>query len=84
MTFAAVLDTSAVAAYARESEHVGELLQEIGDEDGYAVLPVVCLIEALTGGANNVRVVRSTLLTCPNPPRSWSREHGPARPRLAG
>lgn len=51
MTFAAVLDTSAVVAYASGSVHVGELLQELGDEGSLAVVPVVCLIEALTGGA---------------------------------
>ncbi|HTI28390.1 MAG TPA: hypothetical protein VL652_45845 [Kutzneria sp.] len=36
--------------------HVGELLQEIGDEEQYALVPVVCLIEAVAGGADEDRL----------------------------
>lgn len=56
MTAAAVFDTSAVVAYTRESEHVGELLQEIGDEDGFVLVPAVCLIEASTDGEDEARL----------------------------
>jgi hypothetical protein len=54
--YPAVFDTSAVVAYTRESVHVGELLQEIGDEEQHVLVPVVCLIEALAGGADEDRL----------------------------
>ncbi len=42
-----VLDTSAVAAYAAGSEHLGEVLSEVADEPGALVaLPLVALVEA--------------------------------------
>lgn len=56
MTAAAVFDTSAVVAYTRASEHVGELLQEISDEDGFVLVPAVCLIEARTAGEDDGRL----------------------------
>ncbi|GAA4261213.1 hypothetical protein [Dactylosporangium darangshiense] len=56
MIYTAVLDTSAVIAYTRESVHVGELLQDIGDEEQYALVPVVCLIEAAAEGADEDRL----------------------------
>src|SRR3954471_219485 len=42
-----VLDTSAIAAFARGSIHVGEVLAEIADEDAVALLPLACLVEAV-------------------------------------
>jgi hypothetical protein len=41
-----VLDTSAVAAWARGSVSVGELLAEIDLEYGAVIIPLPCLIEA--------------------------------------
>ena len=41
-----VLDTTAITAWCRESVAVGELLAEIRDEDGAAVIPLACLVEA--------------------------------------
>ena len=46
MRFRAVLDKSAIAAYAAGSEHVGEVLREIADEGVEVGLPVAALIEA--------------------------------------
>lgn len=40
-----VLDTSAVAAWVRESLAVGELLAEVDDEHGAVIVPLACLIE---------------------------------------
>jgi hypothetical protein len=44
-----VLDTSAIAAFARGSIHVGEVLAEVADEDAVALLPLACLVEAVHG-----------------------------------
>ncbi|BAL89106.1 hypothetical protein AMIS_38860 [Actinoplanes missouriensis 431] len=41
-----VLDTTAVASWVRGSIAVGEILAEINDEHGVAVIPVWCLVEA--------------------------------------
>jgi hypothetical protein len=48
MTTKLVLDTSAVASYAKGSIHVGELLAELSDEqpDVRFGVPVLCLAEA--------------------------------------
>jgi hypothetical protein len=46
--FRAVLDASAITAYAAGSEHVGEVLREIADERMPVALPVAALIEART------------------------------------
>lgn len=56
MTFAAVFDTSAVVAYTHESQHVGELLQEIGDEGQQVLIPAVCLVEAAVAKADPDRL----------------------------
>lgn len=42
----AVLDTSAVLAYAAGSIHVGETIGEIADEGAGFAVPVVCLLAA--------------------------------------
>jgi hypothetical protein len=44
-----ILDTSAIAAFARGSIHVGEVLAEIADEHAVALLPLACLVEAVHG-----------------------------------
>lgn len=44
--FRIVLDTSAVVAYTRGSIAVGEILSEITDEHGVALVPLPCLVEA--------------------------------------
>jgi hypothetical protein len=46
VSYRAVLDASAMAAYAAGSEHVGEVLREIADEGATVALPVTALIEA--------------------------------------
>ena len=47
-----VLDTTALTAWCRGSIAVGELLAEVNDEHGAALIPLSCLVEAnyLTGG----------------------------------
>ena len=45
-TVALVLDTSAIAGFARGSVAVGELLAEIDSEGGCALVPLPCLTEA--------------------------------------
>lgn len=45
-TVAIVLDTTAVTAWVRESLAVGELLAEINDAYGVALIPLACLVEA--------------------------------------
>jgi hypothetical protein len=50
--YRAVLDPSAVAAYAAGSVHVGELLTEFADEKITFAVPVACLIDAMTAGAD--------------------------------
>lgn len=44
----AVLDASAMLSYARGHVHVGELLVMVADEDAYAGLPAVALLDAHT------------------------------------
>jgi hypothetical protein len=41
-----VLDTTAVAAFAQGSPHVGEPIREVSDEGGMFAVPVLCLAEA--------------------------------------
>jgi hypothetical protein len=50
--YRAVLDTSAVAAYAAGSDHVGELLAEFSDERIRFAVPVACLAEARAADAD--------------------------------
>jgi hypothetical protein len=45
----AILDTSAIRAYAAGSIAVGELIGEFSDEGAQFGLPVLCLIEAAAG-----------------------------------
>lgn len=49
MSVRAVLDTSAIRAYAAGSIAVGELIGEFSDEGVQFGLPALCLIEAATG-----------------------------------
>ncbi len=51
-----VFDRSAVLAYARESIAVGELLAELDDEHGLAVIPLACLVEAATSAVDLARL----------------------------
>ncbi|OLB81468.1 MAG: hypothetical protein AUI14_03260 [Actinobacteria bacterium 13_2_20CM_2_71_6] len=48
MSIRAVLDTSAILAYAGGSIAVGELIGEFTDEGAQFGLPVLCLVEAAT------------------------------------
>jgi hypothetical protein len=41
-----VLDTTAMTAWCRGSIAVGELLAEVNDENGAALVPLSCLVEA--------------------------------------
>jgi hypothetical protein len=50
--YRAVLDASAVDAYAAGSEHIGELLREFADEQIRFAVPIVCVIEARAVGAD--------------------------------
>jgi len=55
-----VLDTSAVMAYAKGSENVGEVLIEVTDEGGAFAVPVVCLLEGSKSAPEaNVRLLTS-------------------------
>jgi len=51
MRLSLVLDTTAVAAYARGNLMVGELLNELRDEDNVFGVPDVCLAQARAQGA---------------------------------
>ncbi|MBO0867826.1 MAG: hypothetical protein J2P15_04600 [Micromonosporaceae bacterium] len=51
MTIRAVLDTSAIRAYAAGSIDVGELIGEFSDEGAQFGLPVLCLAEAATSAS---------------------------------
>jgi hypothetical protein len=59
VTLRAVLDTSAIQAYAEGSVAVGELIGELSDEGARFGLPVLCLIEAAQGADKHA----SSLLT---------------------
>jgi hypothetical protein len=50
MRLALVLDTTAVEAYAQGSMHVGELLDELRDDDSLFGVPEVCLAQARARG----------------------------------
>lgn len=45
-TLRAVLDTTAVIAYARGSHDLGEVIAEIASEGADVAVPVACLLEA--------------------------------------
>jgi hypothetical protein len=47
-----VLDTSAVVAYAAASVDVGEVMAEVADDQGGVGVPVLCLVEAASAGAD--------------------------------
>ncbi|HEX6683144.1 MAG TPA: hypothetical protein VF062_10130 [Candidatus Limnocylindrales bacterium] len=51
MRLSLVLDTTAVVAYARGNLMVGELLDELRDEDNLFGVPDVCLAQARAQGA---------------------------------
>ncbi len=65
MRYRAVLDASAMAAYAAGSEHVGEVLREIADEGATAALPVAALIEARAAVADTVAPMLTILAGLP-------------------
>lgn len=52
MIYRIVLDGSALSAYAAGSVDVGELIAEIADEGMPFAVPVACLIDAMTVGAD--------------------------------
>ena len=62
MSIRAVLDASAILAYAGGSIAVGELIGEFSDEGAQFGLPVLCLAEAATG-ANPQILAMLNLLT---------------------
>jgi hypothetical protein len=75
----AVLDTSAILAYAGGSIAVGELIGEFSDEGARFGLPVLCLVEAATD-ANPQILAMLNLLThhshaeiLPLRPDQWQR-----------
>jgi hypothetical protein len=62
LRFRAVLDPSAVLAYADGSEHVGEVLREFADEEISFAIPVACLAEARAAAATGVAVRKLDVL----------------------
>jgi hypothetical protein len=73
--FRIVLDTSAVAAYTRASIAVGEILSEITDEQGVALLPLPCLVEAAHTVNDPARldllVAHAAVVIYPGEPDQW-------------
>jgi hypothetical protein len=51
-----VLDSTAVIGFTRSSIHVGEVLSEMADDNGIAIIPAVCLMEALPSVADRDRL----------------------------
>jgi hypothetical protein len=45
-TVSLVFDATAIAAYTRGSDAVGEILIEVDEEHGAVVIPLACLVEA--------------------------------------
>lgn len=62
MRFRAVLDSSAVRAYADGSEHVGEVLREFADEEISFAVPVASLVEARAAAATGAAVRKLDVL----------------------
>lgn len=75
----AVLDTSAVLAYAAGSIHVGETIGEIADEGAGFAVPVVCLVTAADRVAADQQPMLDALASHPNgiilplAPAGWRR-----------
>ena len=66
MTLRAVLDTSAIQAYAAGSIAVGELIGEFSDEGVQFGIPVLCLIEAARGVDEHARSLLTLLAEHPD------------------
>jgi len=62
----AVLDTSAIQAYAAGSIAVGELIGEFSDEGAQFGIPVLCLIEAARGADKHARSLLTILAEHPD------------------
>jgi hypothetical protein len=75
----AVLDTSAVLAYAAGSIHVGETIGEIADEGAGFAVPVVCLLAAADRVAEDQQPMLDALaghphgVVLPLAPLGWRR-----------
>jgi hypothetical protein len=65
-TVRAVLDATAVAAYARGSVDLGEVITEIAAEEATVGLPVVCLIEASPPADEPAQKLLSILTALPH------------------
>ncbi len=66
MNLRAVLDTSAIQAYAAGSIAVGELIGEFSDEGAQFGVPVLCLIEAARGADKHARSLLTILTEHPH------------------
>jgi hypothetical protein len=75
----AVLDTSAILAYAAGSIHVGETIGEIADEGAGFAIPVVCLLSAADRVAADQQPMLDALanhptgIVLPLAPAGWRR-----------
>jgi hypothetical protein len=75
----AILDTSAIRAYAAGSIAVGELIGEFSDEGTAFGVPALCLVEAATGAAEHARSLLAVLTEHPHAellpldPAQWQR-----------
>lgn len=66
MTIRAILDTTAIQAYATSSTlAVGELIGEFSDEGVQFGLPILCLIEAATGADEHAHAMIAVLTEHP-------------------
>jgi hypothetical protein len=66
VTLRAVLDTSAIQAYAAGSIAVGELIGEFSDEGAQFGIPALCLIEAARGANKHARSLLTILAEHPD------------------
>jgi hypothetical protein len=75
----ALLDTSAILAYAGGSIAVGELIGEFSDEGAQFGLPVLCLVEAATDASPQILAMLNLLThhsaaeILPRRPDQWQR-----------
>ncbi len=69
MTLRAILDTTAIQAYAAGSLAVGELIGEFSDEGAQFGLPALCLIEAAVGADDHALALLTIL--CDHPDAEW-------------
>jgi hypothetical protein len=66
VTLRAVLDTSAIQAYAAGSIAVGELIGEFSDEGAQFGIPALCLIEAARRADKHIRSLLTILAEHPD------------------